>query len=385
MRKSKFFFVLYKIKRILIIKSILRVPWLLHFLKPTPSRVHYYLTAQCNSRCIMCDVWKNQPKTETEISLHTALHLIHELPKLGIKELSITGGEPLTQKTKLMTLLKKANSHNIYTHFATNGFLLDKEFLDEYEQCGGGHIHVSLDGINEVHDKMRGVTGAYQKTLHALQQYTSGNYKKVRLKVGIIFSPYNLSSVLDVVKKMISFNIPITIQPLNQLLEHTTNKNDASNWYFSSEQKEQVEQTIQNLIFLKKNHAGLIINDIQHLQLILTFSLRNIGSTYTTISATAIKTPMATKTKNTRRSRCLVGFDTVRISAQGGVFTCHKQKPIGNIAKKSFTRILKGKEWHEHLFRILNCTDNCSTATCVYNKPLRDLFWNSLQYIKFFF
>src|SRR5690349_11887398 len=49
------------------------------------------VTYKCNSKCIMCNIWKEQP--QNELSSHDFL----KLPKT-LKDINITGGEPFLRK-----------------------------------------------------------------------------------------------------------------------------------------------------------------------------------------------------------------------------------------------------------------------------------------------
>ena len=65
-----------------------------------------------------------------------------------------TGGEPLLRKD-LIEVLEYATKKGIRTGFATNGFFLDEKVARKIKDAGISSIQVSLDGTEEIHNKIR--------------------------------------------------------------------------------------------------------------------------------------------------------------------------------------------------------------------------------------
>jgi MoaA/NifB/PqqE/SkfB family radical SAM enzyme len=149
--------------------------------KNTPYKLLIQLTNDCNSRCGACHIWKINKEDPTlrssELTLSDYKKIFQEFGN-DLFWLALSGGEiSLVKDFKAIIDLAIRNcpSLRIIT-FTTNG--LEPEVILDYAQ----HIklynvdlfvNISLDGTQEVHDKIRGVKGNYQsalKTYHALKQ-----------------------------------------------------------------------------------------------------------------------------------------------------------------------------------------------------------------------
>jgi Fe-coproporphyrin III synthase len=111
----------------------------------------------CNCRCLMCDIWQRKDGKELDLvdfERHRA-----SIVRLGVRQVVLTGGEPLLHRN-LEALLEFFRGCNVSITLLTTGLLLSKradvvaENVDE--------IIVSLDGPEEVHDRVRRVKGAYR-------------------------------------------------------------------------------------------------------------------------------------------------------------------------------------------------------------------------------
>jgi MoaA/NifB/PqqE/SkfB family radical SAM enzyme len=113
--------------------------------------------SRCNCRCVMCDIWKRTDNVElspADLEQHRS-----DLRRLGVRWVILTGGEPLLHSgfVSLCTFLR---SENIRITLLTTGILLKiraHEISDLIDD-----VIVSLDGPAEIHDRIRGVTGAYR-------------------------------------------------------------------------------------------------------------------------------------------------------------------------------------------------------------------------------
>ncbi len=95
------------------------------------------------------------------------LSLIDEAHELGVRHISLTGGEVLVLE-ELELILRKIRECDMSVSMVTNGILLDRKrakLLDHYEV----YPIVSLDGAKrETHELIRGV-GTWERVLNALK------------------------------------------------------------------------------------------------------------------------------------------------------------------------------------------------------------------------
>ena len=87
------------------------------------------------------------------------------LKKGGVSFLGFEGGEPLL-RNDIQDIL--AESHKrFHTSIVTNGWLLKTKLksIENYVD----YMFVSIDGIGELHDKMRGISGSFNKAMEGIK------------------------------------------------------------------------------------------------------------------------------------------------------------------------------------------------------------------------
>lgn len=144
-----------------------------------PPVVVWNVTRACNLRCAHCYSNSGSHPDEGELTTDEAKALIDELAQLRVPRLLVSGGEPLV-RADLLELLKYASSHGLNVALSTNGTLIDGCVARELKACGVRYVGISLDGIGEVNDKFRGVSGAFERALNGIE-----SCKQVGLRVGI--------------------------------------------------------------------------------------------------------------------------------------------------------------------------------------------------------
>lgn len=105
----------------------------------------------------MCDIWKRP--AGAELSLDMLNRLRDSLGTLGVRQVVLTGGEPLlhTRFEDLCGLLRK---HDLRITLLTSGLLLQKRA--ESVAAWIDDVIISLDGPEAVHDSIRGVKRGFE-------------------------------------------------------------------------------------------------------------------------------------------------------------------------------------------------------------------------------
>ncbi|MFH1485929.1 MAG: radical SAM protein [Chloroflexota bacterium] len=142
-----------------------------------PLRVQWDITFNCNSRCISCHRWREKHTPEEELSTEEAKSLLRQFADCDVLNVSFAGNEPLLRRD-IFELTSYAKEVGLTTSMNTNGLLVDEKVARLICQSGLDMIYFSLDGPNpETNDAIRGIKGAFQRTLEAAQLV-----KKARLK-----------------------------------------------------------------------------------------------------------------------------------------------------------------------------------------------------------
>ncbi|HEY4354653.1 MAG TPA: radical SAM protein [Acidobacteriaceae bacterium] len=119
----------------------------------------------CNCRCVMCDIWKRERGAELDLEIlerHKA-----SLQSLNVRQVVLTGGEPLlhTRLPALCAFLRESGAERIT--LLSTGLLLRKHA--EMVAASIDEIYLSLDGPEEVHDRVRRVRSGFQLMREGIQ------------------------------------------------------------------------------------------------------------------------------------------------------------------------------------------------------------------------
>lgn len=133
----------------------------------TPVHVVWEITLACNLKCSHCGSRAGKRRTG-ELDTAEALSVIDQLAALGTREVTLIGGEAFLRKDWLQLVERIAN-HGIRVAMQTGGLALDRRRLEDAKRAGLVGIGVSLDGLQEYHDRVRGVPGSWAAGIRALE------------------------------------------------------------------------------------------------------------------------------------------------------------------------------------------------------------------------
>ena len=137
------------------------------------------ITLKCNSLCIHCGSRAGSARSD-ELNTEEALELVKDLHSCGYKGVALMGGEPLIRED-WFEIAKEVKKYKMDLSIVTNGLNLVKH-IQKLKKLDVDCVSLSLDGgIPETHDYLRGIKGAYDKTINAMKIL-----KKEKLPVSII-------------------------------------------------------------------------------------------------------------------------------------------------------------------------------------------------------
>ena len=133
-----------------------------------PYKLTFSITYKCQSRCLTCNIWEMKPTNEL------TLQEIQEFAKRNnyFKWIEITGGEPFL-RGDIVDIVKAFNENckSLYiVTMPTNSLCNPSMVLGKIEEILNLgipklSITVSLDGYRELHDKIRGIPGNFDKAM----------------------------------------------------------------------------------------------------------------------------------------------------------------------------------------------------------------------------
>ena len=149
-----------------------------HFRPLPPKEMIINLTYWCNSRCVMCNIWKMKPKNE--LSFEEWEKALNDPIFSNIEALTISGGEA-TMHPKFLEIIELFIDYmpKLYSlGLITNGFMTDfivqrVEKLAQVCQDRGIHLSlsVSVDGAEKMHEDIRRIPDAFKKSTAPLLEF----------------------------------------------------------------------------------------------------------------------------------------------------------------------------------------------------------------------
>ncbi len=129
----------------------------------------------------MCDIWKNRGMDFTSVDIYK------KLPS-SLEMIDLTGGEPFLRSdmADIVRVVRKA-CPKARILITTNGFLyhsIEKQIDNILKADPAIAFRLSLDGGRDMHEKIRGIPGAFEKVLHAVDLLKKKNIKDI----GIIYT-----------------------------------------------------------------------------------------------------------------------------------------------------------------------------------------------------
>ncbi|MBN1553286.1 MAG: radical SAM protein [Phycisphaerae bacterium] len=159
----------------------------------SPTDAVIAVTHRCNARCVMCNVWKREEPDRL------APEHMRRLP-VSLKTVNLSGGEPFLREDlpEFVREIRRRCPRAVIT-ISTNAFLCDRieSMMDEIPRIDPTvRLAVSLDGLGDVHDNIRGVPGAYEKAITLIGRLRAKRYGGLRLSMTL--SRGNLEQLCDV-------------------------------------------------------------------------------------------------------------------------------------------------------------------------------------------
>ena len=183
--------------------------------KVMPFMLTVSVTNRCNSRCKTCNIWKlygDNPKLEKEeFNLHEFEAVFENLGE-SIIWFNISGGEPYLRAdlADICRAMYENCNPKVFT-IPTNGLLPDlikattREILDTCDEANLV-VNVSIDGIMNRHDDIRGVKGNFARAAETIKglKKLKAEYSNLDLGIHSVVSKFNvdmLSGVYEYVTK----------------------------------------------------------------------------------------------------------------------------------------------------------------------------------------
>jgi len=127
------------------------------------------LTLACNLRCTHCGSSAGHARSN-ELDTKECYKLCEEFASLNCRDVSLMGGEPFL-RPDCFAIARCVKQLGMNLSFVSNGTLLEQH-LDEIERVEPKVVGISLDGMKDAHERIRG-GGTWDKAVGAVEALRS--------------------------------------------------------------------------------------------------------------------------------------------------------------------------------------------------------------------
>lgn len=161
-----------------------------------PTDISIITTYRCPMQCKMCNIWKNPTDPRLEIQPEELEILPH------VKFINITGGEPFIRED-LDKIVEVAFRKAPRVVISTSGWFEERvlELARKFPKIG---IRISIEGLSQKNDELRGRAGGFDKGLRSLLSLREMGVKDIGFGITVsnnnsedMLSLYRLSKALN--------------------------------------------------------------------------------------------------------------------------------------------------------------------------------------------
>lgn len=186
---------------------------------PRPLGIHFETTYACTCKCLFCERWIDGGiRRPEELSYEQIIGLFDDAYDLGVRVITLSGGEPLL-KHGILDAMRHARDRGMFTNATHNGTLVNEETVEDVLSAFD-MINISLDSLDrDRHDRIRGVAGTYDKAMKAIDLLKSRS-KGTVVNVQSVLTSENLDDILAINERFHPLGIGTYFQPIHDGLDN---------------------------------------------------------------------------------------------------------------------------------------------------------------------
>lgn len=278
-----------------------------------PRTLVINLTYRCNSKCIMCNIWKTKPKKELSIGDWKMVLKDPVLKK--IKQVTISGGEAFLYRDylKMVKLIIDNLPKLKKIVLNTNGFGVNvsENILKVADYCKFKNIRlavtISVDDLGERHNKIRGINGGFDRAMRTLDRLVMAinNGAEIDLSVASVLMNKNIDKYKEINKFFTDKGITHGFQLIGFHNTYVNNLQEKNNLGFVGASKKKILKFLKEMK-IKNGFESFYWDDMYKMY----------------------------KNNERRKTPCVFLKDGLVIDSIGDVYYCLSVKPIGNFIKE---------------------------------------------------
>ena len=132
-----------------------------------PVHAVWEITLACDLKCHHCGSRAGKRRAD-ELTTDECLDLVRQLARMGTREITLIGGEAYLRRDWLQ-IIREIRDCGMDCTMQSGGLNLTADRIKSAVDAGVQALGVSIDGLRETHDKLRGVKGSYDAAFKALR------------------------------------------------------------------------------------------------------------------------------------------------------------------------------------------------------------------------
>lgn len=160
-----------------------------------------HLTLECNCRCSNCYQKEDAfyRRNGSFMKKECFERILEQAERILIKpRLHFFGGEPLLHPD-FAVFLALAGRKGFPVSLTTNGLLLER-YLEQIAESRIDQINLSIDGVGQMHDKLRNHPGCFEKAMKGLRVFKKRAGRGKSANVNCVIMPQNHGRLIEIVK-----------------------------------------------------------------------------------------------------------------------------------------------------------------------------------------
>ena len=136
-----------------------------------PSHAVWEITLRCDLGCRHCGSRAGHARKD-ELSTAQALDLVHQLADLGLKEVTLIGGE-FYLREDWDQIAAEISRRGMLCSIVSGARQMSQERIGRAVAAGVGKISLSIDGLQHTHDAIRGSKGSWAAAVSAARRISA--------------------------------------------------------------------------------------------------------------------------------------------------------------------------------------------------------------------
>lgn len=183
-------------------------------------------TLTCNAKCKHCGSSAEKKKYDGELTTEEIKNAFKQIASdMDASKIliNVTGGEPLVRKDLCEVMEYATNELGFHWGMTTNGILLTEENIEKLRKANMETISISIDGIEETHNKFRGVPNSYQIIINNIKNLKKAGYVK-HIQVTTVFHKENINQMEELYQIMLGLGMDswrlVSMDPIGRANEN---------------------------------------------------------------------------------------------------------------------------------------------------------------------